>query len=140
MSFMSYSFAGFFVRPPLEPPSDLPAGAVWRAIEEPFVGSGVRLPDLLGKTPAPAEVKHLACRLGFAATSDWIFITYSCWAGRIELVYGFGSRGGRPFGPIDGWAVDECKVPYVRLMADFGVAPEDALNFTPFRRGFWGSA
>jgi hypothetical protein len=137
-SVMGYHFAGFFLKPPTEQPADLPDGAVWRPIEVPFVGSGVLLPDLLGKSPAPSDVKHLACGLGLNATADWIFIDYSCWAGRIDFVYGFGARAGTPFGPMEESAPHENESVYVRLMGEFGVSPGAAVNFTPFRRGFRG--
>ena len=42
---MSYSFVGFFVRPALPRPTDLPPDAVWRDVIHPFQGSGVHLPS-----------------------------------------------------------------------------------------------
>jgi hypothetical protein len=135
---MAYWFAGFFVKPPFNPPTVLPEGAVLRNITVPFVGVGVRVSALLGKTPSAEAVDLLAEQLGISHAGDWIYLTYTCWAGRIDSVYGLGSSGGQRFGPIEEDAVARTKDAYLQLMGEFGVSPEDALRFPPFERGFWG--
>jgi hypothetical protein len=135
---MGYQFAGFFASSALPRPDSLPPGAVWREIASPFVGVGIRLPALLGKTPARAEVEALARQLGVDAADRWLYLTYDCWGGRIDCIYGLGARGGSPFGPVGEDALDAVEATYTRLMAQFGVPAGDALQFAPFPRGFWG--
>ncbi len=69
-----YSFAGFFARPQVPQPDTLPADAVWRVIDKPFSGVGVRIPELLGTTPDVTRVEGLARQLGLAEV-DWLFLT-----------------------------------------------------------------
>lgn len=135
---MAYRFTGFFARPVMQPPASLPEGAVWREIRRPFRGVGVRLGEMIGQIPSEAEVEPLLARLGLDRADDWLFLSYDCWAGQIDSVYGFGSRGGRRFGPVheEDWAKVEAA--YVGLMEEFGISEDDALHFQPFWRGFWG--
>ncbi|MBY0231858.1 MAG: hypothetical protein K2W96_21460 [Gemmataceae bacterium] len=130
---MAYRFTGFFARPALALPSALPAGAVWRPINEPFSGIGVQLPV----APTTEEdVIRLLQAVGLGAVEDWIFLDYVCWGGQIDFVHGFGVRGGRAFGPIR--SADDAQRVYLHLMRSFGIDDSDAMAFTPFRRGFWG--
>jgi hypothetical protein len=103
------------------------------------VGVGVSLPSLLGNTPAREDVEALARQVGLAAADRWLYLTYICWAGQIDFVYGLGASGGVPFGPVEEDDEDGIKGAYSRLMAQLGVSEEDALHFAPFRRGFWGT-
>ncbi|MBP3960753.1 hypothetical protein J8F10_36490 [Gemmata sp. G18] len=75
---------------------------------------------------------------GLGDTTNWLFIDYSTWGGRIDCVYGLGSSAGRAFGPVDESGRDTVEPTYLELMSAFGVASADALNFPPFVRGFWG--
>lgn len=135
---MAYQFAGFFATAVIPKPDALPSGAVWREVESPFVGVGVRLPAFLGETPAQAELETLARQLGVDLVDRWLYLTYTCWGGRIDFVYGFGCFGGVPFGPVEEDALHEVETAYIRLMAQFGVSAEDAIHFKPFERGYWG--
>jgi hypothetical protein len=137
---MGYQFAGFFASPAVPQPEGLPAGAVWREITSPFVGVGIRLPALIGKTPTRAEVETLARQLGIHTADRWLYLTYSCWAGRIDFVYGLGFRSGEVFGPVEEDGRDKVKAAYTGLMAEFGISLEEALDFEPFHRGYWGEA
>lgn len=136
---MSYQFAGFFVRPPLSIPVSRPQdNAVWRDIARPFLGMGVRWPSWIAQTPAPDEVTALAHQLGLDAAERWLYLTYDCWGGEIDFVYGLGSWAGVPFGPITEDDASKTEAAYLRLMEQFGVTAEDALRFEPFTRGYWG--
>jgi hypothetical protein len=135
---MAYEFAGFFARPPLPQPTVLPPTAVWREIVSPFIGIGVRLPWLLGQEPTEAEVDGLAAQLGLGRADRWIYLTYDCWGGMLVGVYGMGTSLGQRFGPsglTEGPQTGEAT--FLNLMSEFGVSPEGANNFAPFRRGFW---
>jgi hypothetical protein len=135
-----YRFAGFFAKPSIGRPTSLPEGAVWRSIAVPFLGVGVRLPDLLGQSPDPAEVEYLLRQVGLNTATDWLYLIFDCWAGRIDSVYGLGARGGHAFGPTKESDLRQVRSAYLELMGEFGVRPADALAFPPFVRGFWGDA
>jgi hypothetical protein len=138
-----FYFAGFFAKPSIPRPDVLPDGAVWREIEAPFRGVGVRLSDWVEDRPDEATTANTARRVGIATADDWLYIEYFCWGGMLEDVYGFGSCGGRAFGPIAagshhvGLTEETVKASYTALMAEFGVAEADALDFPPFIHGFW---
>jgi len=134
---MAYWFSGFFAKPSVEPPTTLPERAVWREIVSPFVGVGVLLAELQGERPSSEEVQSLVQRLGIDR-ADWIYLTYVCWAGSVDSVYGLGVCGGRPFGQVDEDRGTHTREAYIRLMGEFGVSPENAMRFPPFERGFWG--
>lgn len=140
---MPYLFVGFFARPAVPRPGAMPEGAVWRDILAPFNGVGVWLPasfeDEEGMSLlTPAEAQARASALGIAAADHWIYLYYFCWGGDIDFVYGLGSRGGVPFGPVRESEPGKVEAAYVGLMEEFGVSEADALYFEPFVRGFWG--
>ena len=137
---MAYRFTGFFARPSVECPTTLPAGAVWRETPVPFIGVGVRVRvfGLADDEPKPDEARRLLAEVGLSDATDWLYLNYVTWAGRIDSVYGLGASGGREFGPISESDVDKTRAAYLELMDAFGVAAADALNFPPFVRGFWG--
>jgi hypothetical protein len=95
-----YEFTGFFARPAIPPPGMLPPGAVWREIAAPFAGVGVRLADSDNRALPLSEVEALARQFGLDATDGWLYLTYICWGGSIDYVFGLGSCGGVRFGPI----------------------------------------
>ena len=137
---MSYQFAGFFAAPDVPEPKSLPPGGVWREIAKPFVGVGLRIPEFVGKSPEPGLVVSLAQELGIASSSNWLYVTYDCWAGEIDFIYGIGSRDAITFGPIETSDSSQIKSFYTSLMQHFGVNEADAFQFAPFERGFWGEA
>jgi hypothetical protein len=93
---MAYQFAGFFASPAVPRPNVLPAGAVWREVVSPFIGVGVRLPALIGKTPARPDVEALARQLGVDAADRWLYITYDCWAEGLTSFMGSVRGAGSP--------------------------------------------
>ena len=133
-----YQFAGFFAKPPIEPPATLPSGVVWRAISAPFAGIGVRVSSLIGQSPQRDEVEILARKLSLLSALEVLYLTYDCWGGGIDYVYGLGVREDTAFGPVEESDVTKTKQVYLTLMNEFGVSPDDALRFPPFVRGFWG--
>jgi hypothetical protein len=134
---MAYSFVGLFAKPPVAQPASLPTGVVWRVIDSPFSGVGIKLPDWLDEHPDVDAGSQLIQQFGLASC-DWLFLNYVCWGGDIDYVYGFGCRGGRAFGPVEEYARGAVVEAYTGLMEQFGVSAEDALRFPPFVRGFWG--
>jgi hypothetical protein len=135
---MTYRFAGFFVAQRIECPASLPEGAAWREISRPFAGTGVRLPEFLGKSPSAAEVSAAAERLGLCRSDTWLYLTCDCWGGQIDFVYGLGSKSRIPFGPVEEDAQERVIDAYCALFQQLDVSRLDALNFEPFQRGFWG--
>ena len=137
---MAYEFTGFFARPSVSQPVPLPQGAVWREIANPFAGVGVRLPHDEDRLLAPLEAENLARQLGLDVADCWVYLTYVCWGGGIDFVYGLGSRHGVPFGPVNEDAREAVEAAYTDLMEQFGVPATVALQFEPFQRGYWGEA
>jgi hypothetical protein len=135
---MGYRFTGFFARPALAAPTSLQARAVWREITTPFVGVGVRVTGLANDEPAPDEAQRLLAEVGLSNATDWLYLHYCTWAGQIESVYGMGMIAGQLFGPIRDDSRNGTLQAFLQFMASFGITPADALNFTPFVRGFWG--
>lgn len=135
---MTYRFAGFLSPSRVVCPAVLPSGAAWREISTPFEGSGVRLPEFVGKTPEVGIIRALATTLGFASSERWLYLTYDCWGGQIDYVYGFGCSFGEPFGPREEDARSEVEAAFTSLMGKLGLSTGQALRFTPFERGFWG--
>jgi hypothetical protein len=85
---VSYQFAGFFAQPAVTRPDTLPENAIWREIDTSFTGVGVRLPALIGKTPATAEVQALARRLGLQSAECWLYLTCDSWGDRLGCHWG----------------------------------------------------
>jgi hypothetical protein len=134
---VAYTFIGFFARPAVLQPTTLPPGVVWRAIDAPFVGVGVWLPGSAYSRLAPSEAAALARQFGLDAADSWVYLTYVCWAGQIDFVYGLGAHQGAPFGPVEEDGKD-VEAAYTGLMEQFGVPAAVALRFEPFQRGYWG--
>ena len=137
---MTYQFAGFFCPFRIARPTTLPAGAVWREIARPFVGIGVRLPEFVGKSPETQVIQDLANSLGFGGLNMWLYLSYDCWGGRIDFVYGYGLANGKTFGPVEESALDAVEDTYISIMSRLGIDAEEALRFPPFERGFWGES
>ena len=135
---MAYWFNGFFAKGTFKPPVDLRDGVVWRAISTPFIGVGVRISPSTNKSPDAAEIGRLRREVGLDAASDWIYLTYVCWAGKIDFIYGLGVVDGRTICTATEDDEDKAKAVYLAFMGKFGVSPSDALQFPPFVRGFWG--
>ena len=140
---MAYQFEGFFARPSIRRPNSLPQGVKWRAITTPFVGVGVRMPEVDGQfggsdeLPSPIALQNLASEFGLDRADCWIYLTYVCWGGDIDFVYGVGCCNGVPFGPVTESERGRVEAAYTSLMEQFGVPAENALHFEPFVRGYW---
>jgi hypothetical protein len=135
---MAYQFAGFFAPSDVEiinPPA-LPAEAIFRKITTPFIGVGVRLPSMVGMSPSVDEVNALAVATGIAQARTWLYLGYDTW-GNIDWVYALGAQDGKEFGPIDDSNLETVENTFVEVMARIGVDAQNALQFTPFVRGFW---
>jgi hypothetical protein len=119
---VAYEFTGFFARPSVPQPAALPQGAVWREIATPFVGVGVWLAGSDARLLPPAQAEALARQLGLDAAECWVYLTYVCWGGQIDFVYGLGSRRlvehglNVPFGPIKEDAQQEVDAAFTGLM------------------------
>jgi hypothetical protein len=135
---VTYRFAGFFANPSVPAPDVLPDGAVWKEIKSPFEGVGLRLDSLVGESPDVRVVAALAERFGFSRADRWIYLTYDCWGGQLDFVFGLGMKAGLSFGPRESSDEDRVEAEYLGLMQAFGLTDSEALNFAPFSRGFWG--
>ncbi|HJV02076.1 MAG TPA: hypothetical protein VJ752_16170 [Burkholderiaceae bacterium] len=135
---MAYQFAGFLVPSDVEltQHSAIPAEAIFRRITIPFDGVGVRIPSLVGTAPAADEIKALAAATGIAQARSWLYLTYETF-GTIDWVYALGVQDGEAFGPIDDSNMETVGATFVDVMARIGVDSENALQFAPFKRGFW---
>jgi hypothetical protein len=137
---MAYWFTGFFAQPRIVAADTPPPGALWKEIVSPFLGVGVRLPQQYGEKPEAVKIEAIAEQLGFDTAESWIFLHYVCWGGRIDFVYGLGQRRGVKFGPVEESDLSKVKDVYIRLMAQFGIPADVALDFEPFKRGYWGDS
>lgn len=141
---MAYEFTGFFARPLVTSPDSLPTGVVWRTIATPFVGVGIRLPEIddqfsqLDELPSPSVLQYLASEFGLDAAACWVYLRYVCWGGDIDFVYGLVCCEGELFGPVTESERGKVEGAYTSLMAKFGIPTETALHFEPFVRGYWG--
>ncbi len=132
---MAYRFVGFFARPVMKRPIELPEGAIWREILHPFVGVGIRWLTVSDHKPDVVRAEELLQEVGLGSASDWLFLTYQTWAGRIDSVYGVGNCSGKEIAPPE--SSEDAETTYVKLMSMFGLSSEGARDFTPFARGFW---
>jgi hypothetical protein len=73
-----------------------------------------------------------------AAARQWLYLTCDCWGGTIDFVYGFTSTDGVLSTPVEDSSLDTVEATYLDLMSQFGISEEDAFDFAPFGRGFWG--
>lgn len=135
---IGYQFAGYFAQGSVPQPVDLPPGAVWKEIAAPFEGVGVRLPMWITKTPPVAEVEAMARRLGVQHAETWIYLSYETWGGAVDFVYGLGPQAGTAFGPVEDSTYESVEATFTGLMNRLGVSAEDAFEFPPFARGWWG--
>jgi hypothetical protein len=117
---------------------ELPAGAVGAEIRVPFVGTGVRVRSLFGEVPPANDVQDLARKIGVAAAHQWLYLTYDCWGGSIDFVYGFTSTDGILSTPVEDSSLDTVEATYLDLLSQFGITAAHAFHFAPFARGFWG--
>jgi hypothetical protein len=114
---MAYWFSGFFARPNVQQPHVLPARACWRTITTPFNGVGVRLPELQGERPTVAVIGALADQLELSGSNAWVYLSYTCWGGKIDSVYGVArSEDGSRIGPLDEYEWEKCQETYVARM------------------------
>ena len=143
-----YLFAGFFAIGEIARPQRITQpDVIWRQIESPFIGVGIRTGFLLQEEPEAAYVIALAKEFNISDSDAWIYLTYTC-AGGLDSVYGMGLAAGSWFGPRASsdlfrerpWSENVVTDVYVDLMGKFGLSRKDALNFPPFVRGFWGSS
>lgn len=135
---MAYRFAGFFVRGGAISPGDLMNRHVLREIDEPFDGQCILVPEYIGAAPDRAAITGLSTAYGFD-TRDWLFVVYDCWAGQIDYVYALGVHDNSVFGPICEADHSRASDAYIQAMGSFGVSRDQALQFKPFERGFWGA-
>jgi hypothetical protein len=135
---MAYQFAGFLVptERDLVSAAAVPADAICRPITSPFIGVGIRLPALIGKSPSMSEINAIATAIGVAKAPSWLYLDYDTW-GRIDSVYAAGVHDGEAFGPIDDTNIQTVEATFLQVMSRIGVSPENALRFGPFERGFW---
>jgi hypothetical protein len=136
---MSYQFAGFFTRSTVTL-KELPMDAIANQIVTPFIGTGVKIHSLIGKTHAVSELHELARKIGVTVADQWLYLTYDCWAGEIDYVYGFTANEGVLSPPLEASSYDSVKITYLTLMSQFGISKLDALAFAPFTRGFFSDS
>lgn len=84
-----------------------------------------------------SELSAVANQVGLAAAKAWLFIDYETW-GRVDAVYAAGFADGKVFGPFDDSNGETVEATYVDVMSRIGISKDDALDFEPFHRGFWG--
>jgi hypothetical protein len=135
---MAYQFAGFFIKGKTHQLLELPNNAVVRQITSPFDGFGMRLPAYIGQTVTMEDVLQLSNSIGVSQSAEWIFIQYDCFGGQIDSVSGVTCSQACPSPYKEDSNYDTVQQSFLNLMQSFGVDHQDAINFPPFKRGFWG--
>lgn len=133
---MAYQFHGFFIDKVQGNQSHISSDTnVIRNIDAPFSGLGVRL----SQPPARdlATILELAAKMTLPRDCVWIYLDYACWGGLVESVWGYVHGTETSYGPLYDCSYTATES-FQELMQAFGVLPKQALDFTPFRRGFWG--
>lgn len=130
-----YTFSGFFVKGKVvEVEKD---HCIVRRISDPFVGSGVNAPELVSSHLSEKEIRCLAADVGIDKSDHWMCIVYTCWAGRVDLVFGYVNKPSESYGPVSGEEEDGEQV-LANLFREFGLSEKHTESFTPFERDFWG--
>ena len=135
---MAYQFAGFFIKGKTYQFLELPSNAVVRQITSPFDGVGIRLPAYIGQTVTTEDVLQLSKSIGVSQSAEWIFIQYDCFGGQIDFVSGMTCSQADASPYKEDSSYDTVRQSFLNLMQSFGVDHENAINFLPFKRGFWG--
>ena len=91
---------------------------------------------MVGTTPPVDEVYKLADAIGIVRARSWLYMTYDTW-GSIDSVYALGVQDGKQFGPIEDSNLETVEATFVAVMSRIGVDSQNALQFSPFERGFW---
>ena len=136
---MTYRFKGFFVRPAFRLRGDIPAGAIWREINSPFIGIGIRLPDDESdevKLLTIDDILTLSRQLGFE-TANWVYLDYVCWGGQIDFNHGIASSNGLISRTVKAEG-EFAEAAFIQILEDFSIPSDVALNFEPFTRHYWG--
>lgn len=63
---------------------------------------------------------------------------YDCFGGQIDYVFGVIQFRDHSIKTIEESNLESVQNVYLDFMRSFGLSDEDALNFPPFHRGFWG--
>ena len=136
---MGYQFKGYFFKGfKVKHTTLLDKSYEIRTIEEPFQGSGILIEGLSNMITLD-EIVELAEKLPIPKNVDWLFIEYDCWAGRIDYILGLTCIAGQINKLIEEDRMDFIDEAYIKLMQEFQISKEIAINFKPFERGFWGS-
>ncbi len=136
---MTYQFAGIFVKEfkiSAEVPLDIPYTV--RKVNSPFIGSGISIPQYVSKNPSIEEVNNIVKKIGIKQDLEWMFIIYECWAGKIDDLFGYIKKPEKEIASIIESGKNKLENAYISFMKKFGVSKDEALDFEPFKRGFWG--
>lgn len=85
-----------------------------------------------------SAITELATGLGINGRVPWLFMQYDTWGGELDFVFGLGVTSAGPFGPFEESARGQVEPIYINLMSQLGVGADEALEFEPFKRGYWG--
>lgn len=133
---MTFQLSAIFLRS--DPPITTPTGFEYcsKMMDAPFRGTAILL--RLESHPKIPEAEIAAILEPLAVgDADWLYVEYCTWAGTIDSVRSFGIRNGAAMTSFDEEVLERNRSTYLQLMAEFGVSEEDALDFPPFRRGWW---
>ncbi len=136
---MTYQFAGIFVKEfqiSAEVPLDIPYTV--RKVNSPFFGSAISIPQYVSKNPSIEEVNNIVKKIGIKLEHEWMFIIYECWAGEIDDLFGYIKKPEKQIVSIIESGKNKLENTYISFMEKFGVSKDEALDFEPFKRGFWG--
>ncbi len=108
-----------------------------KKVNSPFIGSAISIPQYVSKNPSIGEVNNIAKKIGIKQEHEWMFIIYKCWAGEIDDLFGYIKKPKRQIASIIESDKNKLENAYISFMEKFGVSKDEALDFEPFKRGFW---
>ncbi len=68
---------------------------------------------------------------------DVYLFSNGCWAGEIDDLFGYIKKPGKEMASIIDFGKNNLENACISFMQKFSLSKDEALNFEPFKRGFW---
>jgi len=135
---MAYQFSGFFIKRITSSEIVKVSGvSAILTIQDPFVGTGISIPEVAVNELNAGNLVQLAKNLGVKSQHEWMFIVYECFGGVLDYLYGYVHKPTAQYGPVDTSDLETLEEEYLLLMSNFGINAIQAQHFSPFERDFF---